>query len=95
MNATLHRLPVATAVRPAKPFVNFNAATVADVSDYSDKHLMGLIEWAEYNITVLRNRERIGGWNAIRLWHNRISELRDLKRAAETEARARPQRLLP
>ena len=90
MNATLHRLPATTAVRP---FVNFNAAGLSDVPDYDDKPLMDLIDWCEYTIPILKNRERIGGWSAICAWHNRISELHDLKRTAETEARAR--RLLP
>ncbi len=70
----------------ARPFVNFNAAGLADVPDYDDKPLMDLIEWCEYTILIKKNRERIGGWSAIRAWHNRISELRALKKAAEAEA---------
>ncbi len=97
MNATITRLPVREstierAMQRAK-FVNFNAATVTDVPDYSDADLLRLIEWAEHNRTRLRNQETIGPWNAVCEWNRTINSLGNLKRAAETEARER--NLLP
>ena len=78
-----------TRTKQENRFVNFNAATVTDVPDYSDADLMRLIEWAEHNRTRLRNQETIGPWSAVCEWNRTINRLGNLKRAAETEARGR------
>ncbi len=87
MTSTLTALPLAA------PFVHFNQAELSDVPDYSDKRLMDLIEWAEHECIRLINRERIGSWDLHCALAHTLSELRDLKRAAEAEARGR--NLLP